>query len=157
MHYIYVPCITLHAQTTLVLVLYSNYHPLSQCFSWTQSMFLMLECISLPHIYVALVQHAYTGKGGEGQEGKFALGPQFVSPKNYMWHHYYSFVFALEANSYGCTQPLVTYVHLMCSFSVNWCGKTRTILAHTVQSSPVAWFDHPTCGCHADLLLTYVL
>ena len=79
----------------------------------------MLEWISLPHIYVALVQHAYKGKGGEEEKGKFALGPQFVSPKNYMCCHYYSFVFALEANSYGRSQPLVTYVYLMCSFSIN--------------------------------------
>ena len=48
-------------------------------------MYLILEQISLLHIYVA---HAYKGKGGEGQKGKFALGPQFVSPKKAKINYY---------------------------------------------------------------------
>ena len=71
-------------------------------------------------MYVALVQHAYEAKGGEVQKGKFALGPQFVSPQKTICDTVIThFVFTAEANSYNCSLPLLTYVYLMCSFSVN--------------------------------------
>ena len=146
---LYLPCITLHAHPTLILVLYSNYYPLMpllipayvrmiQCLCWTQHMYLILEWISLSHIYVALVQHAYEGREGGGGKGTFTLGPQFVSPPKAICNTIIThFVFAPEANSYtySCILPLVTYVD-------------RIYILHVFFHSLLKWQDtYWTCQC----------
>ena len=93
-------------------------------------MYLILECVSLPHIYIlyiALVQHAYIGKGwgwGWGAKGEVYPGQsQFVSPKKlYVTPLLPVLYFALEAISYSCSLLIGTYVYcisFMCFFSVN--------------------------------------
>ena len=69
--------------------------------------------------------------------------------------------FSLEANNYSYSQPLVIYVYCILysnsacfhSWSVEVVRHVYTELALAVQSSPVVWTNHPTCGCHADPLL----
>ena len=90
-------------------------------------MYLILERISLPHIYVALVQHAYEGRGGKGEVCPWA--PNLWAPKNY---NYVSPLlpilhFAMETNYYGCSQPLVTYVYWIFCMWLTYCVLSRSI------------------------------
>ena len=86
----------------------------------------------------------------------------YVCVRNYI---YYTHFVSCPGSQllYGCSQHLVTVliilyaycIFCMCSFSVCQSAETRTELAHAVQSSPVAWINRPTCGCHADPVLMH--
>ena len=86
-------------------------------------MFLILECISFPHIYIALAQ--IRKRGGGAKEEVCPGFPNCEPTKTFVNLCVCNYTvlpilyLAVEANYYGCSQPLVTYVY--CILAISYC------------------------------------
>ena len=92
------------------------------------------------------------------KEAVTVMAAKVWTPQTYMAYHYYTthFVFPLEANNYGCIigmHPCWLYVLYTLHVFLGLLSEKTLILIYSCSSRfAVAWFDHPTCGCHADIL-----